>query len=495
MKRIFITEEQEKLLKENIKIDNGYIFNEDMSTLSCILPLKKEKKLFYKRKDELFNVCKKLYSDSLNLDDVVSIKNELSRLMVDIMQREEPIKDILEKLCYNNINEMFLIPDDMVRITCDLVNFVNSKNTTIHINSINKEIDYDSYADVELSDNEIDKRKLLNLLINGASIVLSKYLLNRYKDEIFKLDKTLYFKYKKLLTLNEYYLTLENAEITDEQPNQSGGVTVKLGNVNKLTHIKSVALCYPILLFQTLKGLFELFISHGLPSDLKQTTHIIDQADSLKNEQYYIVMGPLVWNRIMDILHNNEVDTEVIPNIISSISELSSDDIKNIFKEIIFKTKKGTSEIENIISTVIDDIDYEDFEDRLQQKRNEKDIIIDNEFIGEDELIDDDFLPMDEIHHINDEQKKVKFIPENYQPKCKIIEEVDNDITKYIMEELSINQDVYITSCNIVDEICSIFNNKKNEIEKNFVTDGVRNKKFNLIYKLKKMPSNYLYIY
>ena len=84
-------------------------------------------------------------------------------------------------------------------------------------------------------------------------------------------------------------------------------------------------------------------------------------------------------------------------------------------------------------------------------------------------------------------KKKVKFIPENYQPKCKIIEEVDNDMTKYIMEELSINQDVYITSCNVVDEICSIFNNKKNEIENNFVTDGVRNKKFNLIYKLKNM--------
>lgn len=406
MRRIFITEKQEKLLKESIENDKEYIFDEDMSILSCILPLKKEKKLFYKRKNELFNICKKLYSDSLNLDDVVSIKSELSRLMIDIMRIEEPIKDILEKLCYTSINEMFLIPNELVKTTCDLVNFVSSKNTIIHINPNDYEVEYNNYEEVELSDNEVDKRKLLNLLINGASIVLSKYLLNRYKNDISELDKTLYFKYIKLLALNEYYLTLENVEITDEQPNQSGGVTVKLGSTNKLTHIESVALCYPILLFQTLKGLFELFISHGLPSDLKQATFIIDQADSLKNEQYFIVMGPIVWNGIMDILHNNEVDTEVVPHIISSISEISSDDIKSIFKEILFKTKKGSYEMENIISSIIEDMDYEDFEDRLQQKRNERDIIIDNEFISEDELIDDDFLPMDEIYHINDEQKK-----------------------------------------------------------------------------------------
>lgn len=88
---------------------------------------------------------------------------------------------------------------------------------------------------------------------------------------------------------------------------------------------------------------------------------------------------------------------------------------------------------------------------------------------------------------MNKIKKKVKFIPENYQPKCEIIEDVDNDISKYIMEELSINQDVYITSCNIVDEICSIFKNRKNENENNFVTDGVRSKKFNISYKLKNM--------
>ena len=471
MRRIFITEKQEKLLKESIENDNGYIFDEDMSILSCILPLKKEKKLFYNRKEELFNICKKLYSESLNLDDVVSIKNELSSLMTDIMRREEPIKDILEKMCYTSINEMFLIPNELVKISCNLVNFINSKNTIIHINPIDYEVEYNNYEDVELSDNEVDKRKLLNLLINGASIVLSKYLLNRCKDDISELDKTLYSKYIKLLALNEYYLTLENVEITDEQPNQSGGVTVKLGSDNKLTHIESVALCYPILLFQTLKGLFELFISHGLPSDLKQTTFIIDQADSLKNEQYFIVMGPLVWNRIMDILHDNEVDTEVVPHIISSISEISPDDIKSIFKEILFKTKKGSYEMENIISSVIDDMDYEDFEDRLQQKRNERDIINDNEFIGEDELIDEEFLSIDNvvssntiipksmvnsipnemginlcavdgfnIERQNDGQVKnitIKFIPENYQVEQNIVESaITEEINEVVRQKM-----------------------------------------------------------
>jgi hypothetical protein len=401
MKRIFITEKQEKFLKESIKCDNGYIFDEEISVLSHILSLKREKKLFYKRKNELLNICKKLYSESFDLGDIVGIKNELSRLMTDIMRREEPIKDILEKMCYTSINEMFLIPNEMVKTTCELVNFVSDKNTIIHINPIDDEIEYNNYEEVVLNDNEIDKRKLLNLLINGASVVLSKYLLNRHKDEISELDETLYFKYKKLLILNEYYLTLENVEITNEQPNQSGGVTVKLGNNDKITHIKSVALCYPILLFQTLKGLFELFISHGLPSDLKQATYIIDQADSLKNEQYLIVMGPLIWNKIMDILHENNVDTEIIPHIISTISETSPDDVKSLFKELALNTKKGGYEIREIAASITDYIGYEDFENRLQQKRDEKNIITDGEYISEDELLDERFFSMDDI--INNE--------------------------------------------------------------------------------------------
>ena len=397
MKRIFITEEQEKKLMENIKINDEYIFNEDVSVLSCVLPLKQEKKLFYKRKEELKKICMNIFSPSFDLNDINNIKNEISRLSSEIIKMELNSKNILEKLCYDKINEMLTVPNDIVKVSCDLVTYVNDKNTIIHINPINDEPEYEDYNELEKSNDEIEKRKLLKLLINGASNILGKHILKISKKDIDVINKSLYPLYKKLLCLNEYYLTFENVEITDKTPNQAGGVVVKLGSDEKLTHINSVANSFPVLVYETLKGIFELFISHGLPSDKNVTKFIIDQADSLQNEQYSMVMGSILWNEIMSILYNNNFDTELLPFFITYLSEIPALQIKDLLKEVIFKTKKGKYEIENIISTVVNDIEYNDFEDRLSQKRNNKSIINDSEYMTQDELLDNNFFSMDEV--------------------------------------------------------------------------------------------------
>jgi hypothetical protein len=48
-------------------------------------------------------------------------------------------------------------------------------------------------------------------------------------------------------------------------------------------------------------------------------------------------------------------------------------------------------------NNIINDIDYEDFENRLAAKRSEKNIITDDEYMSEDELLDERFFSMDDI--------------------------------------------------------------------------------------------------
>jgi hypothetical protein len=395
MKRIFITEKQKEKLMENIINDSSFIFDDEESLLSpYVIPHKLEKKLFLNRKNDLLEFNKKHFN--FDLTNIEIVKTELSKIYREIQNIEKKNIDILEKLCFDLINEYLNLPLDLITVTCEIVDTINSDNTILHITPKNGEIEYDSSFEYDEYEQEIFVRSLMNMLITGASNVITKHLLKKYKGEINNINPSLYGLYRNFIWLNEYYLTLENEEITDENHRQIGGVKVSL-NTDKQTLIKSNAKCLPVLIFETLKGIFELSISHGLPSDLKKAKYIIDQADLLKYEQYNIVMGTIIWNKIMSIISEKNIDNKLIPYFFTNISENTKDDISNILKEIILNTRKSEMLIIDEFNNIINDIDYEDFETRLAAKRSEKNIITDDEYMSEDELLDERFFSMDDI--------------------------------------------------------------------------------------------------
>jgi hypothetical protein len=392
MKTIFITESQHKMLKESVfgQTQVDCVFGNEASSLSPLLSLKNEERLISKRKDEVHEVIKNLFGNSTPCT-TVEMKDTLSKLISECVKKESKIKEFLEKLCYDSVIELFNCPEGVVKLSCDLVNKIDSSNISIHINPIEGMIEFDDSTELNEAEKEIEKRMFLNTLIIGASIVLTKTILKNKKHEINKLDSTLYNIYRKILWLNEYYMFHENVEVTDNTPNQGGGVDVKLGTDKKQTVINSKALCLPILMFETIKGFFELFISHGLPSDRNITEYILTQSDSLKYQQYSIVVGPVLWNKIMTVLYNDGTDTEMLPHLLTEISSIETDNFNDIMKEIVLSTTLGKKYIEDILFNINNKIDYDDFEKRINDKRNEKNLINDDEYMSEDELVDDLF--------------------------------------------------------------------------------------------------------
>lgn len=397
MKRLFITEKQLNVLKENI--NNTYIFNEDF--LNSLISDKIEKKLFSKRKKDLLEINKKLFDDDFDLENVVEVKNNISKILNEIIKKEEPIKEILEKICYDSISKLFSIPNGLVSTTCNLVKKINASNTILQIEPSENEIEFNNFTEFENNESEIQKRLLLNLIISGASNVFAKHLIKISKQEIDKLDYTLYDLYKKFLWINEYYLTLEKLEINDKIHNQIGCTYVKINGIDKQVNISSKALCLPVLIFETLKGFFELFISHGLPSDRNIAKYILGQTDILKYAQYSLVMGTILWNKIMNILYSQKIDTNLLPLIMTNISEYSAHEFNIFVKEIALSTKLSEKMIHEMVNTIQNEIDYEDFENRLSTKRDEKAIINDSDYMSEDELLDEKFFSMDDVINKN----------------------------------------------------------------------------------------------
>jgi hypothetical protein len=63
------------------------------------------------------------------------------------------------------------------------------------------------------------------------------------------------------------------------------------------------------------------------------------------------------------------------------------DNLKKIVSEVLLSTKMGKQYIEDLLLSIQDDIDYNDFEERMNSKRNNKNMLNDSEYLSDEELI------------------------------------------------------------------------------------------------------------
>ena len=66
---------------------------------------------------------------------------------------------------------------------------------------------------------------------------------------------------------------------------------------------------------------------------------------------------------------------------------MDSDSLTSMTQEILLKTKMGKQRIEDMLLSIQDEIDYDEFETRMNTKRDEKNILNDNEYMSVEELI------------------------------------------------------------------------------------------------------------
>lgn len=494
MKKIFITEKQSEILKEMI-IDKWSSSN---SLYSEYENDSFEKRLEEKRFKKVYSIVEKLF-DKESIADINWCKNTLANILSKCKNIENKNKDIFEKLCADTISDFFGDFTNQVTLECNIVDSVNDTNTKFHITvSEDDDIEYEDHNDFKSLNTEIEKRKLLSAIIIGGSLVTSKFFLKRCKTDIENIDKNLFDLYKKYIWLNEYILFKEKVEVSDDNPNQAGGVVVKLGNEDKKTKIESVAIIFPVLLYETIKGFFELFISHGLPNELNKAKHVIDHADRLIYEQYAMKIGPILWNNSISI--DSDIDSKILPDYIMKLSEIDFDTLLN---DICILTKKGRNILNNMLNSITNEYEYSDFEDRLKQKRNDKYLVMDSEYMTPEELGENEIYTMDDV--LNNETQipngmvnsipnelginlcsvegfeiakqkdgQIKNIKINFIPESKDWELTDNTeihIENIIKEELSINSDVALLSSKISSLVEDML--KKNDYKKEKIFEGV----------------------
>ena len=96
-----------------------------------------------------------------------------------------------------------------------------------------------------------------------------------------------------------------------------------------------------------------------------------------------MILGPEMWNIFSESV--GDLDIKYLPLLFTRLSELNADDFTEIMQEVLGKTRIGRDMMKEFVGNVVDEIDYEDFEDSLGMKNLQKNMISD-EYLTPEEL-------------------------------------------------------------------------------------------------------------
>ena len=328
------------------------------------------------RYNEVCDAMEELNLGNLNEDELVS---ELSKLVKECKELEKPIRDSLERICENSVNRLFAIPSEMINFKCKLVDSIKFKKA-IRLRPENDEdikYTFNDVDDIEFSKKAVEKRRLINSLIQGASYLYAN-IMGLYIEDIDKINGNLIPLYRKITIINDYLLFTKQEEMTDDKPMQGSYVETHLGNSDERTTITAQGIIFPLLLQETIRGMFELFSAHGLPKDINKAKYIIKKADFVLAEPWDLRLGVGLWKKIFGKIQ----DTNMIPYMFTSLIKLPIEEFNSAVKEILSSTAKGDKIINNLIQNAEYDNGYQQFQNRINAKNLDKSLIKDSYFNG-----------------------------------------------------------------------------------------------------------------
>lgn len=366
---------------------------------------------------ERFNeVCDAIMELGLERLDEDYLMSELSSTLKICKEMETQIRDTLEKICENAINRLFAIPEEMLNLKCKLVDKVKFKNAIRLKPESDDKITYtfDDVSDIELFDKAVEKRRFINSLIQGAAYTYSK-ILGLYVEDIDRINRDLIPLYMKIVTINDYLLFTKKEEMSDINPMQGSYVEVHLGGVGEKTTINSQGIVFPLLLQETIKGLFELFSAHGLPEDKEKAVFVVKKADFVLAEPWDMRFGVTLWNKIFGRVE----DTNMIPYMFTSLIRQSNEEFSISIKEILSNTNRGNEILDKLMKDAEYDNGYQQFTNRINAKNIDKSLIKDSYFSGAETNgyeIDSDSSEGDVIEENNDTDTMGQYEAEPHKP-------------------------------------------------------------------------------
>lgn len=376
-KFLIISEEQKKMLRESFE-SRGLPLDMQTALISQNTPLKNNPVIpgpeYLTDAVALqFDKAKEMVGEFNNPEE---LETEFSELLYKIGKVEKPIRANLEVLCYETVANLFNAPKDCIDFTIDIVDKVKSGGVNSKPQE-NDEYEYSGSEEMEIVDAEVMKKNVIDALCVGAASYFTMQCIkdldapNLVPDELKEM-------WLRLLYLNRVILCLKtNLQIEDEDPRVLGIALYELGDMEKKNFLDVKAVNFPILVFETIRGFMELFASHGLPKNKNIRDIVVKKTEYLETEPWYLRYGTKMWGDFMKMTSD---ESACVPEVFMKISMLPVDK----FNTLISKIFSGDEEARRIVKPLVQRLERNTFNQRMDTMRSNKTII--DEYLGADEI-------------------------------------------------------------------------------------------------------------
>lgn len=301
--------------------------------------------------------------------NLYQVSGETQNLLSQVIQIEKPYIGKLQALAVKIARDLYpTITEDYVDIVAKITNNIKTLSESNEIQ--------------EDQESSIRKRRIINAVTQGGAIrgTLSFYIFKEYLDEI---DPSLVEKYRDLMSKvfgiydDDNAIAMMLSMVASGSDQKGGLVQIAQGpgsNIqeseegpDKIT-IYAQALCFPMLVHEVLKGVFEIFATHGWTlDDLEANTAVMSQVDKLENEPEDLRYGKYIYDALNDLYvdHYNGDDSRVRDYFLIDIYKLDGSEFVSFVENAINETLT-TSQLRWVKDTLKEieiDLKHDDYTD------------------------------------------------------------------------------------------------------------------------------------
>jgi len=303
-------------------------------------------------------------------------QNALYQLMGTVgqaMQRlimiQSQNKEELEALAVKLVKEELGIPEGAMQFDAELVMQPMGAAEGMQGGSIepSEEEVEELMGDMENFNLEREKRRFINSLIQGAAFK-GGHMYNLVRDEINGINPQLMNLYAVTQSLMEHAYWL-----FPDMEGMAGGGGGQMGQseVDEETDpptVKARAVTFPLLVHELVKGVYEIFGTHGLPDDPRQQEMILKAEDTLPAEIWDSRLGPVFWEKFLATypLELFDEDKKHIQHyLFMRFSALDAKEFMRVANMILKGDPQGERFIQGMVDDIVKDLKDQDYKEAM----------------------------------------------------------------------------------------------------------------------------------
>jgi hypothetical protein len=334
-------------------------------------------------KDFIELISSKRFKDSVDKvrrymgnTQVIQGNNPLNQLMSTVMQSMQQIigiqmrnKEDLEQLAIKLVKKEMGIPEGAMQFKAELVmqpmGAAEGMQSEPELPS-EEEIE-EFMGDMENFNLERSKRRFINSLIQGAAFK-GGHMYVLVSKELNNMDPRLLNLYGVSQALMEHAYW-----IFPDMEGMAGGGGGQMGQseVDEETDpptVSAKAVTFPLLVHELVKGVYEIFGTHGLPDDPKQQEMILNAEDTLPSEIWDSRLGPIFWEKFMATYPMELFDEDkkhIQHYLFMRFSALDAKEFFRIAQLILNDDPKGKQFIQRLVDGIVNDLKRQAYKEAL----------------------------------------------------------------------------------------------------------------------------------